>query len=350
MEAFVKKLFKFVKKMKAMLDEDKSNADNQNSQSSQLNQEEPAKIQQPANKQTQQPPSYASVVGPTSGGQPGKTPKVQQIPSNSSNATAIPSSEELKNPERALERLWELDINRFLVPINTQGKTTIMNHGDKATLPLFENIDSSKFTSTFKIFIALLDNYTAKTGVAENHSQIERKEAEDFILAVLDTAIGNYLGQYLTSFNINNHAKYLNDLWFGFTKRDAHQDSSPFEHVFVGEIRNDKIIGMHNWIQAYLEERNGNFDYQGYLPCRYKSSFLGNIQFIWHGYLKQVSTLFIGTTPEFELALYTIAYLHICRDNLESIVATFDSVPVKITVHTFGKGKIGGAYPEIVRT
>lgn len=42
-------------------------------------------------------------------------------------------------------------------------------------------------------------------------------------------------------------------------------DSCGFEHVFVGETKSGtEIVGFHNWIQFYLQEKNGNLDYKGY--------------------------------------------------------------------------------------
>ena len=46
-------------------------------------------------------------------------------------------------------------------------------------------------------------------------------------------------------------------------------DSSGFEHVFVGETRNRaEVIGFHNWIQFYLQEKRGLVDYKGFFPSR----------------------------------------------------------------------------------
>ena len=42
------------------------------------------------------------------------------------------------------------------------------------------------------------------------------------------------------------------------------QDSSAFEHVFVGEAKQTEVLGMHNWITFCLQEKNGIFDYYGH--------------------------------------------------------------------------------------
>ena len=65
-------------------------------------------------------------------------------------------------------------------------------------------------------------------------------------------------------------------------------DSSGFEHVFVGETRGDsEVIGFHNWIQFYLQERAGYVDYQGYIlgtkvsvlkvKCTYDTMYIHNV-------------------------------------------------------------------------
>lgn len=43
------------------------------------------------------------------------------------------------------------------------------------------------------------------------------------------------------------------------------EDSSGFEHVFVGETKfGREIMGLHNWVQFYLQEKQDLLDYKGY--------------------------------------------------------------------------------------
>lgn len=41
-------------------------------------------------------------------------------------------------------------------------------------------------------------------------------------------------------------------------------DSSAFEHVFVGEVKNGEVIGFHNWLTFCLLESKRSLDYHGY--------------------------------------------------------------------------------------
>ena len=50
-------------------------------------------------------------------------------------------------------------------------------------------------------------------------------------------------------------------------------DSCGFEHVFVGETRHGReIMGFHNWVQFYLQEKCGHVDYKGYKARDRKST------------------------------------------------------------------------------
>ena len=59
----------------------------------------------------------------------------------------------------------------------------------------------------------------------------------------------------------------LREYWFQTYSRFGNSlpDSSGFEHVFVGEIQNfsqndASVIGLHNWMQFYLEEKGGSLN------------------------------------------------------------------------------------------
>lgn len=55
-------------------------------------------------------------------------------------------------------------------------------------------------------------------------------------------------------------------IWFTPYKRGGrHLASSGFEHVFVGEVKNSKVSGFHNWLSFLKEEGEGDLDYKGYL-------------------------------------------------------------------------------------
>ena len=88
--------------------------------------------------------------------------------------------------------------------------------------------------------------------------------------------------------------------------------------MFVGEESRGKIIGLHNWIQVYLEEKKGNIDYLGWTGRQDKHDdgvTLATIKFAWADdkpgevTIKPVSTILVGATPEFEVAALSLAFL-----------------------------------------
>lgn len=53
--------------------------------------------------------------------------------------------------------------------------------------------------------------------------------------------------------------------------------SSGFEHVFLSEVKNGTVMGLHNWIYMSEAERTGDLNYQGWL----KKIDLGNVRTIF---------------------------------------------------------------------
>uniref|UniRef100_A0A1I8GP99 Uridylate-specific endoribonuclease n=1 Tax=Macrostomum lignano TaxID=282301 RepID=A0A1I8GP99_9PLAT len=174
-------------------------------------------------------------------------------------------------------------------------------------------------------FAALLDNYELAVGVPESVTAEELSENAAFIQACLDTrpmrAAHRFLaGRGLASQSVRGFAAELDQIWFRMYKRD----SSAFEHVFVGETRSEdgsdseaaSVTGAHNWLQLYLLERAGRLNYFGYYrrgtaaPGVDGQPGLAALKFsLDDGPVKPRGGGFVGVSPEFELALYTVAFL-----------------------------------------
>ncbi|GAB2230314.1 hypothetical protein Drorol1_Dr00014575 [Drosera rotundifolia] len=271
-----------------------------------------------------------------------------------------PSEDELADLPRACDKLWQLDFNR-LVPdkdyqIDCGEGKKVYSKEDMAAGTLFTWLgDDVLRRSTFSRFCSLLDNYTPHEGYKEQVTNEERQEQAAFIEEISRTAPIKYLYKYLlykriVSENYTEFKRLLENLWFTLYGRGGTSgSSSAFEHVFVGEIKGhgeQQVSGFHNWLQFYLEEAKGRVDYQGYIFPRGRGQLpdsetqLLTIQFEWNGLLKSVSSSFIGVSPEFEVALYTLCFYAGGEDNHLRLG------PYDVNVKCYRLGdKIGSAFP-----
>lgn len=89
--------------------------------------------------------------------------------------------------------------------------------------------------------------------------------------------------------------------------------SSGFEHVFLGEIDDGQAKGIHNWIWIYEQEKAGHLDYKGQIsgntfnPCVLRGRFALTANKRVYG--KPMTSLLVGASPEFEMAMFTLAFL-----------------------------------------
>lgn len=275
-----------------------------------------------------------------------------------------PTSEELSNLSLAATKLWELDVNRLKpgrdYEIDLQRGKSSYQEGDCAPNPLFKRVNEDVFQKpTFAAFLALLDNYERETGVSETITREEKKENWDFINLCYDTPCMQYCHNYCKAHNKapedpQAFRRELYKIWFNLYRREAQNDSSGFEHVFVGEERNGQVIGFHNWMQILNEERAGRVDYKGYIRPKRRGRAhdephdfeqLVTIQFAWEGVLKPVGSSFIGTSPEFELALYTMAFLAGKEQN-RLTVGPYHVLLKCFRIGHGGRVNIGTSYPE----
>ncbi|NXU72561.1 ENDUA protein, partial [Oreotrochilus melanogaster] len=269
-------------------------------------------------------------------------------------------------------KMWDMDVNR-LTPgkdytIDLQGKASAVHPGDsavqdRAARHLFHNVNEEHLKSikTFATFISLLDNYEASTGVEEVVTPEEIAENNCFIDAILETEVMKLAHEYLLKKNLAkpNLADFKNqlyDIWFQLyaRKEGDRPDSCGFEHVFVGETRRGKqILGLHNWVQFYLQEKHNQIDYTGYITRKNKTrpdkdDQVLSIQFRWKGLVKPIGSTFIGVSPEFELAIYTVIFL-LAEEKIARERVKIEEYELQIVVFRHGH-HIGTAYPVLLGT
>lgn len=240
------------------------------------------------------------------------------------NKNYMPTTVELGSINILMEKLWQIDSNKFIFNkdfrLNTQGKINKNNFTDESPYPLFEYANLKKFkTPTYKYFLKISKFFSREIGVTETETEYKTEEIMKFINAMCNTQIFLYLYYFLSDRKIVNHLldfpKYIYELWFGSITKKSINDSSAFEHIFIGEVSDKKILGFHNWIQFYMEEKIGRINYYGHNnDVSNNFPYIMEITFAWENRVKSTSTMFIGMSPEFELALYTICY-HLSGDS-----------------------------------
>jgi len=68
------------------------------------------------------------------------------------------------------------------------------------------------------------------------------------------------------SIEYDDQLRLLQELWFTpYSRGRGIVGSSSFEHVFMAEIRDQKVLGLHNWLYFADQEQRGNVDYKGWL-------------------------------------------------------------------------------------
>ncbi|CEF61815.1 Poly(U)-specific endoribonuclease [Strongyloides ratti] len=259
-----------------------------------------------------------------------------------------------------VNKFYDSDINAPTgesIVLNYQGHTALRNVNDVAPLPLFTKVDTSiKRKPTFNAYFALMDNYIENVGVRESITTEETNEIDNFLNLVMNTTIGiefyNFLKLKKHPF-VNSdriYKNWLKQLWFGtYSRAKGVPDTSGFEHVFMGEIKNDEISGLHNWYRFYYLESQGqkqSFDYKGYIIKRFKT--MASVKYSWKGYFKKGGSFFIGTSPEYDFFVYTLCFLfrrgnNGCGIEVNGCTASITSYEI----HQNNKIYIGTLFPNI---
>ena len=264
---------------------------------------------------------------------------------------------------RFTERLLQEDSNNcarffdFKLQQPRQGKEDVCDE------PLFHDVNGELFElDTVKKLIALHDNYKPLVSEEEDVTREETQEEYDFLDACLDTQVMKVLHEFLISNGLLNSEdkadfkQILHQLWFSLYPRSHRvKGSCAFEHVFLGELKRNRVKGFHNWLFFLLEERKGELNYYGfYKALEFEKTAAGANQggilktiFEWESGIKPISTIFIGASPELEMAIYTLCVLlkpnRACKIslggkefNIQTYMLTYD-----------GRKYLSTAYPAI---
>uniref|UniRef100_A0A8B9HR27 Uridylate-specific endoribonuclease n=1 Tax=Astyanax mexicanus TaxID=7994 RepID=A0A8B9HR27_ASTMX len=223
-----------------------------------------------------------------------------------------------------LNELWKLDVNRLKpgkdYTINLQGKADYVAQGsnranDKANVPLFTYVNEGKLKSipTYARFISLLDNYEMSTGVSEQVTSQEQEEENLFLDAILKTEVMKRAHQHLVS------------------KKQAIFQT--MHHTCATFCFTDLFV---LWVCGVYFNHT--------LPTA--NDHVVNLQFSWKDLVKPTGSSFIGVSPEFEMALFTIAFL-MSNDRLTKTVVKVDKYLIEIVMCRHGRA-IGTSYPKLL--
>ncbi|KAL9955808.1 hypothetical protein ACROYT_G037191 [Oculina patagonica] len=241
------------------------------------------------------------------------------------------------------------------------GKEIIIYTGTKSK-PLITLTRQGKAKVRREVFVrfkALLDNYEADENIPEKPSASEQLEEDAFINAI--TVDGgpiqiafNYLKRKgKVSGCLDQFKPILKKMWFEkYAKWGRHPKSSGFEHTFVGELGYSKYSkskvtkGFHNWLQFFSERTAGRLAY--FPPPVMKDAFREpayiRAKFQWKGNKKPPgSSFFVGTSPDFEMALYTACFFEASKCTYK-----INGKRLSITSINFrNKGNVLTAYPSM---
>ncbi|KAM4046022.1 uridylate-specific endoribonuclease [Anomaloglossus baeobatrachus] len=219
------------------------------------------------------------------------------------------------------EILYQSDENKAAesdITLNKQEMAQNTKHKeDLCDKPLYQHVNEDIFKKpTYKAFIALLNNYDRKTGTDETCTDEETEEQDKFLQEIQKTKVIKELYNFFHKKGLyKQEQEFVDDLknmWFGlYSRSSGEQDSSGFEHVFVGEVKKGKVSGFHSWIRFSLLEKKGMIDYHSHNydgPWTTYPDVLGK-QFNWEGFHKEVGTQLIGSSPEFDFAIYTLCFI-----------------------------------------
>ncbi|KAL1232362.1 Elongation factor Ts [Trichinella spiralis] len=171
---------------------------------------------------------------------------------------------------------------------------------------------------TVQALFDLVNFYTPKLGIQEDETPEKMQKIEAFLDEVMKSNVIRLLVNHFKLAGvqevdtIDEFRMWIKKKWFTtYARRNEEgiNDSSLFEHFFFGEIveEEEKVLGLHYWMRYFLLESAGQITYLGYKMKEAES--YATVAYKWNGFRKDSGTMLLRTTPEFEIALFSMGYL-----------------------------------------
>jgi len=239
------------------------------------------------------------------------------------------------------DQIWQADSNRI-----TGNDVQYNVNGQK----FFTYVNEARFTGTYSRLITLFGYYNPDHGIPENCGTACQNAQSAFLDAILQARpmqlLHNWLfGKGLAAQSVAGFKTQLQQYFFMlYTRSGGPLDSSGFEHVFLGEIKRSprEVTGFHNWVKMYYAEKSGDLRYGPYQRTCANEAFAFGLTYLTAN--KPVSSMFIRTSPEVEVALYTLCLLTgngscpVRRNGANQTMTVWDMTGLPKT--------IGSAYPN----
>ncbi|KAL7667985.1 hypothetical protein ACOME3_008706 [Neoechinorhynchus agilis] len=225
--------------------------------------------------------------------------------------------------------LWKLDRHRprayWDYAIDLQAARKTWHDIPPPTLFAFVNEDLLLKVTSYRRIMRLIMMYENDGLLNKSESSRIGKEWQaaelKFIQSCYATPLMQKLHQYLVTKNKVSSSRHdfihmLYKLWFTPTNYSQDQRkvrATLFERLFVGKTKQGVHTDFHFWLQYYLFELEGIINFHKIKDdgSRYQSTHnLISVDFKWADpslrSVKHTGSIFIGTSPEFEMALYTL--------------------------------------------
>ncbi|KPJ08749.1 Poly(U)-specific endoribonuclease-like [Papilio machaon] len=221
------------------------------------------------------------------------------------------------------EEMFNTDINNAInyIQVNLQGKTSPLSKNDEAQSNLLNVPENVWNGPTIRPFVALFDNYHKNVIRPEFVTPNEESEQTTYINTIMATGPIRSLMTFLVNKGLtqlneyNEQVQLLKKIWF--TKYARHwtglcKCSCAFENIFMAELKSNEVLGLHSWLFFAKREMDHKANYLGHID---KLDLSGKGLILkQHSILSETKdapelTMFVGTSPELETALYTLCFM-----------------------------------------